>query len=383
MQGRFINRFNQTILSILLAFATSAGFLSAQDNQPVKETREPVFRVPKIKPDNEKESPEEEQDVIQTAPAAQQPATAVQQPIQRVQAAPFTPAPFTAQNTTPNTTPNATTGPVERVADARPIRLVPEKINTPLVPPIQPEAIATAHPLDRALQIANDGLENMRRNISDYQAVLVKRERVGNQLSEQEYMKIKIRNPRVVDNRQIPFSIYMKFIGPRSMVGREVIWVDGRNDNNLIVHDTNPLVRFRNLHLAPEGMLAMKGNRYPIYEAGLENLVLKLIEKAERDREAGVCEVNYRGGAQINQRPCTLIEVVHHKKCEPYEFHKAKVYIDDEYQIPVRFAAYDWPVGNQKPQLMEEYTYINVKLNVGLSDQDFDVNNKSYNFVRK
>ena len=57
------------------------------------------------------------------------------------------------------------------------------------------------------------------------------------------FMKIKIRNPRVLDDRQVPFSIYMKFVKPRAVCGREVIWVDGQNNNNLVVHDTNPLVR--------------------------------------------------------------------------------------------------------------------------------------------
>ena len=29
---------------------------------------------------------------------------------------------------------------------------------------------------------------------------------------------------------------------------------------------------------------------------------------------------------------------------------------------------------------MEEYTYLNMKLNVGLSDLDFDIKNSDYNF---
>ncbi len=39
--------------------------------------------------------------------------------------------------------------------------------------------------------------------------------------------------------------------------------------------------------------------------------------------------------------------------------------------------------GNQpggQPQLLEEYTYLNVKLNVGLTDADFDDKNPEYNF---
>lgn len=40
------------------------------------------------------------------------------------------------------------------------------------------------------------------------------------------------------------------------------------------------------------------------------------------------------------------------------------------------------PVRNSraKPVLEEEYTYMDVKLNVGLTDEDFDPDNKTYQF---
>jgi hypothetical protein len=33
-----------------------------------------------------------------------------------------------------------------------------------------------------------------------------------------------------------------------------------------------------------------------------------------------------------------------------------------------------------RPKLIEEYTYLNVKINNGFKDIDFDVNNPNYNF---
>ncbi|MEC8305160.1 MAG: DUF1571 domain-containing protein, partial [Planctomycetota bacterium] len=62
-------------------------------------------------------------------------------------------------------------------------------------------------------------------------------------------------------------------------------------------------------------------------------------------------------------------------------FHIAKVHIDNELRIPIRYAAYSWPRrpgGN--PVLEEEYTYKNVKLNVKLSDEDFNPDNPGYKF---
>jgi hypothetical protein len=50
-------------------------------------------------------------------------------------------------------------------------------------------------------------------------------------------------------------------------------------------------------------------------------------------------------------------------------------------QIPVRYAAYNWPEqeGGQGV-LIEEYTFRNIQLNVGLTDADFDFHNPHYGF---
>jgi hypothetical protein len=48
--------------------------------------------------------------------------------------------------------------------------------------------------------------------------------------------------------------------------------------------------------------------------------------------------------------------------------------------LPVRYEAYDFPVHAQSPpQLIEEYTYVDMKVNVGLNDSDFDPANPAYN----
>ncbi len=237
-----------------------------------------------------------------------------------------------------------------------------------------------SHPLDRALEIAHTGLKNIQANIRDYTATMVKRELVNGRIGEQEFMKIKVRNRKGDPGQEyVPFSVYMKFLKPNA--GREVLYVENRYNGNLLVHEPGLLTGSKTFELQPDGALAMRGNRHPIYDAGIENLVKKLIEKAERDRQLGYCQVEYREGAKINGRECLLIEVTHAERKREYEFHKAQVFIDDELQIPVRYASYDWPpAARQEPVLIEEYTYTKVKLNVGLTDRDFDPANPEYDF---
>ena len=238
------------------------------------------------------------------------------------------------------------------------------------------------HPLDPALKLAYEGVQNIQANIVDYTATMHKRERVSGTLGETEQMFIKVRNRKLHNGRvTTPFSIYIKFLYPKSKAGREVIYVEGANDNKLLAHETPGLRNFITARLDPTGYLAMLGNRHPITEAGLENLVAKLIEKGERDRQHGEVEVQFFKGAKIDDRVCTLLQVTHPTPREHFDFHVAQVFIDDELRIPVRYSAFQWPTAaDGKPELEEEYTYTNVKLNVGLTDADFDSKNTGYKF---
>ncbi|MCC6508793.1 MAG: DUF1571 domain-containing protein [Pirellulaceae bacterium] len=240
-----------------------------------------------------------------------------------------------------------------------------------------------AHPLDPALQIARDSLKHIRENIVDYTAIMIKRERIGNTLGEYEYMAAKVRNRKMVDGQvRVPFSVYLAFLSPAAVKGREVVYVENKNNGNIVAHEGGMRGRFLpTMELDPTGMLAMKGQRYPIYDLGIENLVLKLIEKGERDRRQDECDVEFRRGAKVGGRQCTMLTVTHPVSRPYFDFHVAEIFIDDELQVPVRYAAYTWPtVAGGERELLEEYTYQKVQINVGLTDADFDRSNKKYNF---
>ena len=89
-------------------------------------------------------------------------------------------------------------------------------------------------------------------------------------------------------------------------------------------------------------------------------------------------------GATVEKRPCTCIQVVHPVPRRNFLFHSARIYVDDELNIPIRYAAYDWTKDKYgKPELIEEYTYRDFTPNDKLSDADFDYRNPNYNFISK
>ncbi len=262
--------------------------------------------------------------------------------------------------------PNATE-PISRIA----------KNNTSLA------SVAEPHPLDPALEIARSSLQNIRSSIQDYTAIVIKREQVGGVLGEYEFIGAKIRN-RQVENGQIkvPFSVYLTFLKPASIKGREVIYVETQNNGNMVAHEGGMKGRFLpTVNLDPKGMMAMRNQRYPITDMGIENLVVKLIEKGERDKKQGMCGVEFHRGAKVGGRPCTVLSVKHDDRKACFDFHIAQIFIDDELNIPIRYCAYEWPKqSGGEPVLLEEYTYQKLSLNVGLTDLDFDRENPKYNF---
>lgn len=231
------------------------------------------------------------------------------------------------------------------------------------------------HPLMPTLRWARAGLREAEK-IKDYSATVVKRERVDGKVGEPEYLFVKVRHT--------PFSVYMLFLAPPSLKGQEVIWIEGANNGKMWAHGTGFRKVFGTVELDPAGPIAMKGNRYPATEIGIVNLLRRLIEVGEKDTQYGECEVKFFSGAKINGRSHTCVQVIHPVPRRNFLFHIARIFVDDELNLPTRYESYDWPSQpGGHPELIEEYTYLNIKLNNGFTDADFDIRNPNYGFRTK
>ncbi|HEV2971954.1 MAG TPA: DUF1571 domain-containing protein [Pirellulales bacterium] len=240
-----------------------------------------------------------------------------------------------------------------------------------------PSAPPGEHPLDAALAIAHRVQDHIEKDVKDYTCTFIKQERVNGQLLDPSTMEAKFR-PK-------PLSVYFKFFKPDDVKGREVLYLAGANGGKFVAREGSGLKRALGaVWLQPTSALAMMDNRYPITNAGLGHLTKRLIEIAEEDRKYGEVEVHFYKNAKVGARNCTLIEVVHPTPRRVFLFYRARVYIDDELQVPIHYEAALWPSGpGKEPPLDESYTYKDLKLNVGLTDADFDYKNPNYGFVNK
>lgn len=221
-----------------------------------------------------------------------------------------------------------------------------------------------------AVRMAKDGVARIDATIADYSAMLIKEERIDGTLNPKEVAFIKVRHQ--------PFSVYCYFLQPHK--GRECLYMDGPNAAKglLVARDCGFRKRLGKFELDPEGRLAMAGQKYPIMKLGVRNLMSELAVVGLNDTQFGECEVQVKQSA-INGRACTLLEVVHPIPRQNFRFHKAEIFMDNELKLPIRFAAYMWPANpGEQPPLEEAYTYLNIKLNNGYTDADFDKNNVEY-----
>jgi hypothetical protein len=255
-------------------------------------------------------------------------------------------------------------------------------------PVTPPETPRDSHPLDEVLSLANTMMQTHRLEHQTYRAMIRKRERIGKQLGPESRMAIKLRyrEPQTDDGLR-SIDVYLKFLEPKSLSGREVIWRQGIHDDLMVVHESG-LLNITRVELSPTSRLAMLGNRYPISQIGIERLLAKLLAKGNRDRGLGDCKVNLTEPVEVAGRACKRIEVCHPDrevivgdKTFEHEFHKAIIDIDLEFGIPIRYASYMWPeVSGGDPVLDEEFVYENLELDVALEDQDFDPDNPAYDY---
>lgn len=213
------------------------------------------------------------------------------------------------------------------------------------------------------------------RNVSGYTATFRKQERIGGELRPWQTMAMKVRHE--------PFSVYLKFLAPKA--GKEVIYSAGRYDDHLIGHngDWSRLLVPR-LKLAPTDALALADNRHPITDAGLLNLINKLVRFRELDLGDPAAEtVLDRTVDEQGRTWCRSLHThAHHDEKRP--FTRVEVLYDPETLVPHSIAGYDWPEegSGSEPQLGEWYVYDDIQFDAELNDMDFDPANEEYAFSR-
>ncbi|MBN2582336.1 MAG: DUF1571 domain-containing protein [Planctomycetes bacterium] len=197
--------------------------------------------------------------------------------------------------------------------------------------------------------------------VLDFTATFHKQERIRGKLRDEEAAEMKWRRD--------PFSVYMKFVmGDK---GKEAVYVEGQNSGKMRAH-AGGLLSWIKLWLDPESDRAMKDNLRPITKAGFTNMLSSALAVYEQAAANGDMGVEFLGKMTAGGRTCYGIKRTLPKK-EIYPGKELVLFIDCETLVPVGADSYDWD-----GQIMSKYRYTDLKLNTGLTDDDFDWKNKDY-----
>lgn len=207
--------------------------------------------------------------------------------------------------------------------------------------------------------------------IDDYTAQFTRKELVKRRLVSQS-MEMKYRHK--------PFSVYLRFTSPDE-AGREVIYVDGGFRNKLVVHETGLKAIAGTLQLAINDPKVMQESRYPITSVGIHNILKKTIQNLPRDAADPDIQVKRYPSATFDDIECIAYVIKHPEPREGIPFHETRLYFDKTTLLPIHVERYDWPRRQgDKLVLVEEYTYKNIRTNVGHDNTAFDPRNPKYSF---
>ncbi len=202
-------------------------------------------------------------------------------------------------------------------------------------------------------------------HVKDYTAEFQKQELVKGKLLPQENIFLKFRNP---------FSVYMKWLeGPHE--GREVLYVRDKYKGKLIGHEGG-FFGFVTLSLDPKGKRAMKGNRHPITEAGLSKLIARVLRDVKKADMEGVLRISPLKASEVFGRKSHRVTILlPNDPRRGFSASQINLWVDEEHGLPIKSEFFDW-----NRNKVESYGYKNLMLNVGLSEEDFSRDNKTYRF---
>ncbi len=231
-------------------------------------------------------------------------------------------------------------------------------------PPAAPSTPVRAGQMDVPLRLIADARQSYQA-VQDYTCTFIKRERLGTQVQPEQLIAMKVRTQ--------PFSVYMRWQRPGPMLGQEVCYVTGRNNGMMRAHSTGLLGVVGFISMDPRDPRALETSRHAITEAGIGNLIERYGQAWELENRLNRTQLRIQE-YDVGGRRCMRVETVHADNANrQIPFYRSIVYFDKQNHLPIRVENYDWPRPGVDPAgaLVESYSYLDLRLNVGLSDAVF------------
>lgn len=202
--------------------------------------------------------------------------------------------------------------------------------------------------------------------VEDYVTVLHAQQRFDEELAPMEKMLLKFKKP---------FSVYMRWLDGDSK-GREVIYIRGANDGNMWIHNGSfPDIT---LCLSPEACKDLSDGRHTVAEAGVAFVVDSMARDIALAKSRPLDKVSIwdYGEREVLGEPSRCYEMsTPPRKDSGYYGHRAYFCQSLRTGLLNKISVWDF-----RKLLVEDFTFADLKKNVGLTAKDFDPENPDYDF---
>lgn len=200
--------------------------------------------------------------------------------------------------------------------------------------------------------------------INDYTCSFSKKEAVNGYFVDERNIELKfMKGPR----------IYMKWT-EGELLGMEAIYAGEETDKKLVVHGTGGLLSPLTLRIEPAGSAALSKSRHPITEVGIGFLINEVERNYQMAKQNKQGSVTCMGRTSINAHAAIYVKA-RLPEGSGYYGPDIDIYFDETSHLPILLRMRDL-AGN----MLEEYSYENMRINTGLKKTDFDPNNPTYGF---
>jgi len=211
-------------------------------------------------------------------------------------------------------------------------------------------------------------METSYARVRDYTAMFHRRERIDGDWRAEEVSLLKF---------QKPFKVYMRWLSGLSE-GREAIYIEGANDNKVVIHEAQGFSRFFSFLLDPGGWRILKDSRYPFTEIGIGRLIERVGKDARRAWAKKELRLVDHGKGKVYGRDVRQIEgVLPRDQGAGYASYRIVLALDEENWLPIQAALYDWD-----NVVTGEYAYSDLRVNPRLNEIDFEASNPAYHFSK-
>jgi hypothetical protein len=217
-------------------------------------------------------------------------------------------------------------------------------------------------------RLLETALARCRLSVADYVGTLIKQERIAGELGRRQRILVKFRRE--------PFSVFLHWVeNPKD--ARRVLYVRGERVDRqgremALVQPEGPIARllFPALTIPIHGPGAHTMSRLTIDQFGFENGLALILKYARLAGDGGAPSLRYAGVGTVGERATHVVE-----RRLPYEDGEATypdrtliVHLDHERLIPLAIHCY---ADDSRQELLASYVFSDVRLNVGLTDEDF------------